>query len=145
MSAMPPLPQDFGHAHPALVHFPIACFVCALLFEWFALIRRRVAFGPGTGMLLVIGVVVGVVAIFSGWDFEELVKDGFGPEAVKTLELHEISAIASTCGAFLALVLGLLYRRAPAPWKKIVYLVLLHVTVAAVAYAGALGGSLVWD
>jgi uncharacterized membrane protein len=145
MTPMPPLPQDFGHLHPAVVHFPIACFVCALLFEWIALARRREGFAPGVPLLLLIGVLGGVLSMFSGWNLEEFVKGGFGEEGMATLERHELSGIVSTSVGFAALLAGLFYRRAPILWKRIVYLVLLHVSAAGVAFAGALGGSLVWE
>jgi uncharacterized membrane protein len=131
--------------HPALVHFPIACLVCALLFEWVALARRRAGFAPGVPLLLAIGVIGGAISILSGWKLEDIVKGGFGQEGLATLERHELAGIVSTSAGFVALLAGLVYRRAPILWKRIDYLVLLHVGAIGVAFTGALGGSLVWE
>lgn len=139
------LPKDFAHFHPMLVHFPIVCVLCVLLFEWIALVRRREMFGPGVPLLLAIGVIIGTVAIFSGFQLEDDVKGGFEETARALMERHEISAIVAMSAGFLALVLGILHRRAPMRWKRIGYLVLLHVAAGSVAIAGQAGGCLVWE
>jgi uncharacterized membrane protein len=145
MADMPPLPQDLAHWHPAVVHFPIACLVVAAVIEWAAILRRQAGFGPGVPVVLAIGIIGGFAAMLSGFEFEEVVKGGLGEKGLEMLERHELAGIVSTASAFAAFVAGLIYRRGPILGKRIVYLLLLHLSAAAVAYGGALGGSLVWD
>ena len=133
-----------AHAHPVVVHFPIACLILALPLEWIALIRRAPAFGPAPRALLWTGLVIGGVAILSGLRLEDEVKGGLPDAALALLERHELAAFCTAGAAFLAIVTGELARRRPSRAKKAVYLVLVHLTAAAVGLTGTDGGRVVW-
>ena len=84
------------------------------------------------------------MAVLSGLQFEDEVKGGSDEAALAVLERHELAAFCTAGAALLAIVTGELGRRRPSRAKKAVYLVLVHLTAAAVGLAGTDGGRLVW-
>ena len=140
-----PFAKLFGHMHPVLVHFPIALPVVALLFEWVCLVRRAPAYGPSTRGLLIVAVIAAALGVFSGLvlvDDEDvgLIDD----EAIALIERHKTFAIIGGCAALVAVVLGEIHRRKGLGVTKALYLVVLHVAVAGIGYAAALGGQSKW-
>ena len=139
-----PLTQVFAHLHQLLVHFPIACILVALMMEWIALFQRRASFGPGVPVVLVVGLALGGIAIFSGQELATEVKGGFVDESLVVLERHETLGIVSMVLALLAVVAGVFYRWGPSLPKRIAYLVLIHAAAVSVGLAGEAGGELAW-
>jgi uncharacterized membrane protein len=134
----------FGHLHPTLVHFPIVTLLLSVVFEWIALARRGPTYGPATRGLLISGLVIGTLALLSGLTLEG--EFSFeGDEAAEALiERHEILGYIGMSATLLAVILGEIYRRAPARGRKIAYLVVLHVAAGSIAAGAAAGGALVW-
>jgi uncharacterized membrane protein len=139
-----PTAKIFAHLHPMLVHFPIALVMVAVLFEWIALLRRAPAYGPATRGLLICAMLGAAVAVFSGLSLVEDDDVTFIGEGIDLIQRHKTVGIIGGCTALVLVVGGEIHRRRARPATKVVYLLLLHVTAAAIAYAGALGGESHW-
>ena len=130
--------------HPAVVHFPIALALVALLLEALARHPRGRALEPAAVLLVVLSAVGAIVAVVTG----DLAHDeAVVPPAARALigrheELGEIAMWALVVLAVARLVLARLGRnRGAAAW---LYLVLLAAAAGAVGYNGHLGGQAVF-
>ena len=130
--------------HPAVVHFPIALALVALLLEALARHPRGRALEPAAVLLVVLSAVGAIVAVVTG----DLAHDeAVVPPAARALigrheELGEIAMWALVVLAVARLVLVRLGRnRGAAAW---LYLVLLAAAAGAVGYNGHLGGQAVF-
>lgn len=116
--------------HPATVHFPIAFFLLAGLFEALALARRRPEYSSTSYFLILAGTVGACVAALFGWIHTGL---WFGGE----IAMHWHRWIGSGV-ALAGLVMLLLLR-----WQKRgAVRLLLAFTCAALVVQGYLGGEL---
>jgi uncharacterized membrane protein len=131
--------------HPAIIHFPIALSLVALLFELLARHPRARNLEPAAGLLIVLGALGGVAAVLSG----QLARDAavVPPVVVPLLARHEdVGELAMWL--LLAVAAGRLVLAWRGWFKGIVpWLYLLAATVAAgaVSYNGYLGGKMVFD
>ncbi len=127
-------------AHPALVHFPIACWSLAscadgaALFVWPAQLQLLAA------VLMAMGCVLGVLTAAAG--FVELLKLPDGHPAERTANIHMMFALTSWC-----LYAGSLFLRteqqhliAPTVWA----LLLSGLGLLMLLATGWLGGQLVY-
>lgn len=130
--------------HPAIIHFPIALALVALLFEVLAR-RERWRSLENAGAVLIVLAALGAVAavVTGGWARDEAVV----PPGVRAiLDRHDDigqTAMWVLLGvAALRLVLGWARRyRGAAVWM---YLALMAVAAGLVAYNGHLGGEMVF-
>jgi len=138
--------ETAGRMHPALVHFPIALIITALLFEMVRIAIRHHRPSPAAIGCLLIAVGSAVVAAASGWvhaDFEGLAGDS-------PVELHRWVAIASGSFALLALIFGIAARGGrdddddPRHVARRMYVLFLVLAAGAVGFAGHQGGELVY-
>ena len=124
--------------HPALVHFPIACWTLASSADFASLAFGRTAWQWSAGLLLV-GCAIAVVAMLAG--MLELVRVPEGP-ALRDTWLH-MGAMLIAFTLFLARLLLRLDGHAPLPpdaWA----LVLDAAGMASLGIGGWLGGRLVY-
>ena len=78
-------------AHPALVHFPIACWSLASLADGVALLAWPVQLQLLAAVLLAIGCVLGLLAAAAG--FAELLKLPEGHPAERTANMHMLLSL----------------------------------------------------
>lgn len=130
----------FGRYHPAMVHFPVALIVVALLaellsFKWPSL-RDAAIF------CLAIAAMGGVAAVASGWVLAGS-REMNGP-LVDVQELHRWLGVATLASCVVALALGLSARRWPKSPARAFYLAVLVGSAALVTLAGHFGATLVY-
>jgi uncharacterized membrane protein len=130
--------------HPAVVHFPIALTLVALLLETLARHPRGRALEPAAAVLVVLAALGSIATVVTG----NLARDAaVVPPAARELvhrheELGEVAMWALVVLAFARLALSRLGRhRGAAAW---LYLILLAGAAGAVGYNGHLGGQVVF-
>jgi len=130
--------------HPAVVHFPIAFALVALLFEAVARHPRGRALEPAAAVLIVLAALGAVVTVVTGNLAHD---DAVVPPAARELigrheDLGVVAMWALVVLAIARLVLARIGRhRGAAAW---LYLVLLAGAAGAVGYNGHLGGQVVF-
>jgi uncharacterized membrane protein len=131
--------------HPALVHFPIALSLVALLFELLARHPRARNLENAAGVLIVLAALGSVAAVLSGNAAHD---DAVVPPAAATLiARHEqVGELAMWLLLALAAVRVLLgwrgWLKGVVPWA---YLLLAAAAAGLVGYNGYLGGKMVFD
>jgi uncharacterized membrane protein len=131
--------------HPAIVHFPIALSLVALLFEVLARHPRARALEPSAAVMMALAALGSVAAVLSGNAAHD---EAVVPSAVVPLiERHEeIGEIAMWLLLAVAAVrLALTWRgwfKGIVPWA---YLALAAAAAGVVGYNGYLGGKMVFD
>jgi len=130
--------QFLGRLHPALVHFPIALLLVAVLAE---LVRRR-ADGPSETAFfcLALGTLGALAAVLTGLLFAA--HDPPGAHAL--LERHRWSGIGTAAAACATLVSAWRWRRTGAATLAAPTRLGLVLTAALVGLSGHLGGSMVY-
>jgi uncharacterized membrane protein len=125
--------------HPLLVHFPIALVMAAAVAEIVVIAARRPAWRTVAVSNIRVGAAMGVVTADTGWLFASspLV------DASTFLEWHRWVGMTGAAGAIGA---ALLSSRLHVSSHRSVfaYRLTLFVTALLVAFAGHLGGTLVW-
>jgi uncharacterized membrane protein len=126
--------------HPLFVHFPIALWVAALIFELGSRIAKNEGMHQTACAALALGALAAVPAAFSGWSAESAVPDAGAAHDVK--ELHETLMVTASIlsGVLAALGLFVLPKRPLASLRAafLVGLLLLAVLVSVGADRGAL-------
>ena len=131
--------------HPALVHFPIALSLVALLFELLARHPRARTLEGSAGVLMVLAALGSVAAVLSGnAAHDEAVVP---PAAAALIALHEqVGELAMWLLLVLAAVRVLLgwrgWLKGIVPWA---YLLVAAAAAGLVGYNGYLGGKMVFD
>lgn len=126
--------------HPALVHFPIACWSLASVADGVALVWQPASLHLLSAMLLAVGCALGTLAAAAG--FVELLKVPEGHPAERTLYAHMSLALGSWCLYAGSLFLRIADRQliAPDAWALLLSGAGLLVLLA----TGWLGGQLVY-
>ena len=131
--------------HPALVHFPIALTLVALLFEFLARHPRARGLEGAAGVLMVLAALGSVAAVLSG---DAAHDDAVVPPAAAALiARHEqVGELAMWLLLALAAVRVLLgwrgWYKGVVPWA---YLLFAAAAAGLVGYNGYLGGKMVFD
>jgi uncharacterized membrane protein len=112
MSSLLPGLKAMLNYHPLFVHFPIAFWVGAVLFEAFGVIRGREESRKIAAVLLYLGTICALAAVGSGWLAEESVPETGPAHDVK--ELHETFMLISTSLAAGLSMIAFFTRRNPA-------------------------------
>jgi len=129
---MPSTAIDF---HRLLVHFPVALFLIAALFQLLALWRRSAALQLAAKANLVTGAAIGICTALFGY----LASGEFADDL---LETHELVAFATVGVAAVVAVLWLWKPTEPRGKGGFLALAGLAVVAAGVAVTGYLGGSM---
>ncbi|HTQ86254.1 MAG TPA: DUF2231 domain-containing protein [Candidatus Solibacter sp.] len=94
MDALFPGLKALLNYHPLFVHFPIALWTAALLFEIAALALKQEALHRASCSALALGALAAVAAVFSGWSAQGAVPQAGGVHEV--MELHENLMISAS-------------------------------------------------
>jgi len=97
--------------HPLFVHFPIALWVAALIFELAARLAKNERLHQTACAVLTLGALAAIPAVFSGWSAQSAVPETGQAHEVK--ELHESLMVTASIlsGVLAALGLFVLPRR----------------------------------
>jgi uncharacterized membrane protein len=129
--------------HPAVVHFPVALLLCALLAEtvW---LWRKAEFWRDMAFWLLLGGTLGafVAALTGGWAEDSLTMSNTLHEAV---EQHETVGYILVWLYACLLVWKILRRQAMQTAENRMFLGALLVASALLVYSGWLGGELVYE
>jgi len=121
--------------HPLLVHFPIALWMTAALFDLLFLWRREQFFATTARYLVGLGLLGALASIVSGW--RDLITQemlGVGTALRKEHMPHQLLAYTATI-AYLLVFLGRWRRPSPAGWTIILSL-LGAVLIAVTGFVG---------
>lgn len=130
------------HLHPALVHFPVALFVSALLMEAASFLphRKKEDFHRSAIHLYVLACILAPFAVWTG--LEEAEHEHLKHPVVN---LHRNFALATLWVSWAgAVLLGLIHKRFQKHFR-IVFIVFLFLTAALVTLAAYNGGRLVYE
>ncbi len=130
------------HLHPALVHFPVALFVSALLMEAASFLphRRRESFHRSAIHLYVLACILAPLAVWTG--LEEAEHEHLKHPVV---DVHRNFALATLWVSWAgAVLLGLAHKRFQ-KYFRLVFIVFLFLTVVLVTLAAYNGGRLVYE
>lgn len=94
--------------HPMLVHFPIALWLAALLFEAWAVIRNSEDWHRTAARLLYLGTVAGILTVLSGLAAEKSVPAG---QAMIVVGIHKTLMILTTSLALGLSLFALAFRK----------------------------------
>ena len=132
--------HGMANYHPLFVHFPIALWMAALIFELAARIAKTEDFHRTACVTLALGALAAVPTVFSGWSAESAVPAAGAAHNVK--ELHETLMVTASIlsGVLAAVGLFVLPRRPLAALRAafLIGLLLLAGLVCAGADRGAL-------
>ena len=127
-------------AHPALVHFPIACWSLASGADGLALLVWPARLHLLAAVLIAIGCVSGLLAAVAG--FVELLKLPTGHPAERTANVHMSFALGSWCLYAGSLFLRIEHQQLVAP--NVLALLLSGAGLLVLLATGWLGGQLVY-
>jgi uncharacterized membrane protein len=94
--------------HPMLVHFPIALWLAALLFEAWAVIRNSEDWHRTAARLLYLGTFAGILTVLSGLAAEKSVPAG---QAMIVVGIHKTLMILTTSLALGLSLFALAFRK----------------------------------
>jgi uncharacterized membrane protein len=127
-------PPLIGRPHPAVIHFPIACLILALLAE-FLLVARGPAWEPTVKLLVTIGVLGSVAAVVTGTFFGD---GSMFNRPGRDLKVHELLGWLTMV---LALATGaLLIASRSSPRARLYFRLALLATAIAISLTGHVGG-----
>jgi uncharacterized membrane protein len=127
-------PPLIGRPHPAIIHFPIACLILALLAE-FLVVTRGPAWQPTVGLLVTLGVLGTAAAVLTGTFFGD---GSMFDRPGRDLKIHELLGWLTLV---LALAAGaLLLASRSSPRARLYFRLALLAAAIAVAVTGHFGG-----
>lgn len=128
--------------HPAVVHFSVAFLMAGSLFGLLGYLRGRQAWIRFGHRMLVLGCLFVVPTLVTGYLAANSVV--VSPEAMAAIDRHEISGWGVAAMVGLALLWLGWYRGEIPTSQRVAFAMWLGWVVLAVAYAGWLGGQLVY-
>jgi len=144
MGALFPGLKAMLNYHPLFVHFPIALWTAALLFELAARALKQDALHRTACAVLALGALASVPTVFSGWSAQAAVPESGPANDVK--ELHQnLMITASILSGILAAVGLFVLPRKPLPMLRAAFLAGLVVLVGMMAVGADRGAQLVYQ
>jgi uncharacterized membrane protein len=134
---------DVRRLHPITVHFAIALFLIAVLFDVAAIVTKKRQFHWAAWVNLVLAATAAVTAVAAGMTAEVLLKPTH--EAHQILDTHKLLGFSSMAG-ILFLAGWRFVLRGQFPQRGVLlYLALSLAGVGAISGAGYYGGELVYE
>jgi uncharacterized membrane protein len=130
--------EFLGRLHPVALHFPLALLLvgaAAVVWNWF---RGEEGVGEFAFHCIWIGAAMSLVAAVTGWFLGE------EEAGEKGLELHRWFGVGSAAAAVVLTAMASLSRTDARPGLLGMTRIFALVTAAGTAYAGHLGGEMVW-
>lgn len=143
MDAILPGLRGMLNYHPLFVHFPIALWLAALLFEALAQIRGKDELHRVARWLLYAGTLTGFAAAGTGLLAEESVPEA-GP-AHEVMETHELLMQVSMSVAIALCLYAFFLRTIAAAWARKVFLAGLVVLAVLLTLGADRGAQLVYQ
>ncbi len=131
-----------GRLHPALVHFPVALIVTAVVAEAIFIVRRDERYSAAARFMLHAGAWMSIVAAATG--FARAGSMVFSADQTDLFAVHRIAGIATPVLAFLAAGLADGVRRSGQVWELFLYRIVLVLAAAGAIVAGYYGGEIVF-
>ncbi len=143
MGALFPGLRGMLNYHPLFVHFPIALWIAALLFELAARIAKNEGWHRTACAVLALGALAAIPAVSSGWSAQSAVPEAGEAHSVK--ELHEtLMVTASILSAVLAALGVFVLPRRPLPALRAAFLLGLLLLAGLVSVGADRGSMLVY-
>ena len=142
MALLPGLKGMLNH-HPVFVHFPIAFWLGALLFELLAVVRSSDEWHRTAARLLYLGTLTALAAVGTGLLAQESVPEA-GP-ALEVMELHEKLMLLTTSAAVGLCMLAFFRRNNFTPALRKLLLAGLLVLAVLVTVGSDRGAQLVYQ
>lgn len=127
----------FEHIHPKLVHFPIALFISAWMFDMLSLSLKKEMFYNAARLVFNLAVFFACAAVISGW-VEASVLHLNHP----ILSAHRLGAFVLTGISVLTLIM---LRIAPQQYQRSIFTASVCMCCLLVAVTGNYGGILVFN
>ena len=143
MDAILPGLRGMLNHHPLFVHFPIALWLAALLFEALAQMRGKDELHRAARWLLYLGTLAGLVAAGTGLLAEDSVPEA-GP-ARDVFETHELLMQITTSFAIGLCVYSFFLRALAATWARKLFLAGLVVLALLLTLGADRGAQLVYQ
>ena len=126
--------------HPAIVHFPIALFLGALLLDFIGLVRKNDNFLLAGWYNLVLAAVTALGGLGSGW--LAMTMSHFPMRG--TIKTHLLLAIGTTVAMWIMVALRVHKHDKMVPFARFIYYILAIGAMVAISVAGHLGGVVVY-
>ena len=132
----------FGQFHPAIVHFPVALLIAAMLFEVASWLLKNPTLHHAGVWNLHLGAISALVTTVLGWALAATM--GMEPELRPTLLLHRWLGTGSAVWAVICLYAWYRHWKTNNEGSILVYRFTLLVGGALVGFTGHFGGLLVY-
>lgn len=133
-----PIPKN--GFHPAIVHFPIALFLGALLLDFIGLVRKNDSFLLAGWYNLVLAAISSLGGLGSG--YLAMTLSHFPMRG--TIKTHLLLAIGSTVAMWIMVALRVHKHDKMVPFARAIYYILALGAMIAISVAGHLGGVVVY-
>src|SRR5688572_8352959 len=131
-----------GRFHPALVHFPVALVLVALVAEGLCIARRDGRYADIARFLILVAAWLSVPAAITG--FLRAGSITLDADEQQLFAIHRVAGIATPVLVFLCAGLGEGVRRSGQIWELMLYRVVLVLAAISTLLAGYVGGEIVF-
>ena len=143
---VPTAPQGWeaivGRFHPALVHFPIALVLVAVVAETLCIARRDGRYADAARFMILVAAWISVPTAITGFIRAESIT--FDPAEAPLFAVHRVAGIVTPVLIFLCAGLAEGVRRSGQIWELLLYRALLLLSAISTVVAGYFGGEIVF-
>lgn len=132
------LMETAGRTHMAIVHFPIALTIAAVIFEAVRILTRRDRPSPAALGCLAIAIAAAAMAATTGWWHADFARRA----GESVVEWHRWLGIAGSSLALIALVLGLASLSGTRQALRRLYVLIVVLAAGTIGFAGHKGGEI---